>query len=363
MKIAVVPGDGIGPEIVREGLRALKAVASLHGLDLSFEDIDASADRYRRTGVAIEEEAFRRSIEADAIYLGAIGLPEVRFADGTEVNGAVMLRWRRVLDLYANVRPLRSFAGVPSYYATRRDVDLIVVREGTEGLYASQGAGAFVADRVVSDTMITTRAGVERVSRFSFELARRSPPRNGRKAKVTLLDKANILRGWALWRRVFDEVAREFPDVESERLYADAASMLMTQHPEDYHVVVAENFLGDLFSDLAAAYVGGLGMAPSGEIGEGVGLFQPSHGSAPTIAGKNVANPTATILSGSMMLSWWATKSKDARFEDAAGDIERAVAAALADPANHTPDLGGSASTSALGSAVVNALTPAVVRR
>lgn len=362
MKIAVVPGDGIGPEIIREGVRTLKAVAAVHGLDLNFEDIDASADRYRRTGVAVEEDAFRRSIEADAIYLGAIGLPDVRFADGTEVNGAVMLRWRRVLDLFANVRPLRSFGGVPSIYATPRDVDMIVVREGTEGLYASQGAGAFVADRVVSDTMITTREGVERVSRFSFELARRQPPRNGGKPKVTLLDKANILRGWALWRRVFDEVASDFPDVESERLYADAASMLMTQHPENYHVVVGENFLGDIFSDLAAAYVGGLGMAPSGEIGAGVGLFQPSHGSAPTIAGKNIANPVATILSGAMMLSWWATKSNDARFEDAARDIERAVAAALASPGNHTPDLGGAASTSQFGSAVLGALTPAAVR-
>ena len=362
-RIALVPGDGIGPEIIAVGKRVLETVQRIHELDLELFEISASALQYSQTGIAVTEVDYQATLDADAIYLGAIGLPHVRFADGTEINGELMVRWRRDLDLYANVRPLRSYSAIPSLYARPRDVDIIVVREGTEGLYAANGGGAMIGNRIVADPMVITRAGSERVCRTAFELARKYPPRNGIAARVTCIDKANILRGFALFRSAFDTVAAEFPDVESERLYADAASMLMTLSPERYHVVVGENLLGDIFSDLAAAYVGGLGMAPSGEIGDGKGLFQPSHGSAPTIAGQDVANPIATILSGAMMLDWLADRDGLQAFAEAARSITRAVEIALASPANHTRDLGGTAGTSACGAAVVEALQSTPVLR
>src|SRR5579872_636738 len=253
-------------------MRVLEAVAAAYALPLETFTIEAGAQRYADTGIAIEDDEYRASVAADAVYLGAIGLPHVRYADGTEINGELMCRWRRDLDLYANVRPLRSFPAVPTIYAQPRDVDMIVVREGTEGLYAANGGGATIGDRIVSDPMIITREGSERVSRIAFELARKRRPRNGLQPKVTCLDKANILRGFALFRRSFQTVAKEFPDIEAETLYADAASTLMTLNPERYHVVVCENLLGDIFSDLAAAYVGGLGLAGSAEIGAHRGL-------------------------------------------------------------------------------------------
>lgn len=356
MRIAVVPGDGIGPEIIAQGVRILDLVRAQFGLDLETFSVAAGAQYYADTGTAIAEDDYRATVTADAVYLGAIGLPHIRFADGTEINGELMCRWRRDLDLYANIRPLRSYPAIPTIYATPRDVDMIVVREGTEGLYASNGGGAMIGDRIVSDAMIITREGSERVSRIAFQLARKHRPRNRPRPKVTCLDKANILRGFALFRRSFERVAKEFPDVESETLYADAASMLMTLNPERYHVVVCENLLGDIFSDLAAAFVGGLGIAGSGEIGDRHGLFQSAHGSAPTLAGKNVANPIATILSGAMLLDWWADRSGDRDFGEAARAIERAVEAALADPKNHTGDLGGSATTSGCADAILGAL-------
>ena len=357
MKIAVIPGDGIGPEIVAQGLRALEALQSSFDLPVETFTVAAGAQLYADTGVAIRKDDFQATVAADAVYLGAIGLPHVRYADGTEINGELMCRWRRDLDLYANIRPLRSFPSVPTIYAKPRDVDMIVVREGTEGLYAANGGGAMIGDRIVSDPMIITREGSERVSRIAFELARKHPPRNGNKPKVTCLDKANIIRGFALFRRSFETVARAFPDVEAEALYADAASTLMTLNPERYHVVVCENLLGDIFSDLAAAYVGGLGLAGSGEIGDQRGLFQSAHGSAPTLTGKNVANPIAQIISLAMLLGWWADRARDKRFADASAALERAIGITLSDRANHTGDLGGSATTSRVGDAVVAALS------
>jgi len=356
VRIAVVAGDGIGPEIIAQGTRVLEAAARKYSLPLELFPVRAGAKLYAESGAVISEEDYRSTVEADAIYLGALGLPEVRFADGTEVQAALMVRWRRDLDLYANVRPLRSYPAVPSIYAEPRDVDMIVVREGTEGLYAASGGGAMIGDRLVADAMVITREGTERVARAAFRLARRFPPRGGRKPRVTALDKANILRSFALFRRAFERVAAEFTDVESETLYADAASLLMTQHPERYHVLVMENFLGDIFSDLAAAYVGGLGLAPSGEVGEAHGMFQPAHGSAPTIAGKNVANPIATISSAAMLLDWLAERGGGEAFVAAARAIGAAVDATLAEKRNHTGDLGGSATTEQCGGAVVAAL-------
>ena len=361
MRVAVVPGDGIGPEIIEQGIRVLDAAAERFALPLELVRISAGAKLYARTGEVISEADYRTTVEADAIYVGALGLPEVRFADGTEVQAALMVRWRRDLDLYANVRPLRSFAKVPSFYAEPRNVDVMVVREGTEGLYAASGGGAMIGDRLVADAMVITREGTERVCRKAFALARKSPPRNGLRPRVTCLDKANILRSFALFRRTFERVASEFPDVESETLYADAASILMTQHPERYHVMVMENFLGDIFSDLAAAYVGGLGLAPSGEVGDRHGMFQPAHGSAPTLAGTDAANPIATVLSAGMLLEYLGDRGGGAQFAAAARAIDDAVEAALDDPRNHTRDLGGSATTRNCGSAIVAALAGAGV--
>src|SRR5579884_1431924 len=194
MRIAVIPGDGIGPEIVAQGMRVLESVKAQFGLELDTFTVSAGAQYYAETGRAITDRDFDATLEADAVYLGAIGLPDVRYEDGTEINGELMCRWRRGLDLYANVRPIRSYPAVPTMYAQPRDVDMIIVREGTEGLYAANGGGAVIGDRIVADPMVITREGSERVSRFSFELARAHPPRNGIAPKVTCLDKANILR-------------------------------------------------------------------------------------------------------------------------------------------------------------------------
>lgn len=359
MQIAVVPGDGIGPEVVREGVRVLERAVSRYGLSLSFQYVEAGAGTYRSRGISITDEAFLVTQKADAIFLGAIGLPNVRYPDGTEVNGPLMQRWRRELDLYANLRPIKSFAGVPTIYGQAREVDMAIVRENSEGLYASNGGGAVVFDRIVTDTLIVTRAGSERISRFAFDWARRSPLREGHRPKVTCVDKANILRGYAFFRQIFEEVAQDYPDVGAETLYADAASLLMTLNPEQYQVVVAENLLGDLFSDLAAAYVGGLGLAPSGEMGSAHGMFQPSHGSAPMLAGQDVANPVASILSAAMMLDWLGDRASDVRWNEAAQAIFKAVDMVLAQPRWRTADLGGQAKTHELGEAIADAVASA----
>jgi 3-isopropylmalate dehydrogenase len=354
--IAVLAGDGIGAEVTREAFRvAEETVRLLGGIDIEHEAIAASAAQWQATGVAMTDDQFDRCAAASAIYMGAIGLPEARHEDGTEVAGDVIFRLRFDLDLYAGVRPVRSFAGVPSLLANGGGIDYVVVRENVEGLYASRGAGVHVRDEVVTDTIVITRAGTEKVVRKAFELAGERAGSRGF-SRVTCVDKANVLASYAFFRKVFDDVAAQYPETQKEHVYVDAMTLYQIQRPQTFDVVVAENMFGDIISDLSAGTVGGLGLASSGDIGDTHGLFQPAHGSAPTIAGQNIANPSAAILSAGLMLGWLGQQHDDDKAREAGRLIDEAVSDALCDAQNRTTDIGGSASTSQAGDAVIASL-------
>jgi 3-isopropylmalate dehydrogenase len=257
--------------------------------------------------------------------------------------------------LFANVRPIRLYQGVKSTLADWKagQIDYVIVRENTEGLYASRGAGVNLRDELVTDTLVMTRKGVERVAQFSFDLARRrhGAPRDG-KRRVTVCDKANILKTYAFFRAVCTEVAGQYPDVEIDYAYADAITVHMLKKPDFYDVIVAENMFGDIISDLGAGTVGGLGMAPSAELGLDHGLFQGAHGSAPDIAGQDVASPLATILSAALMLRWLGDRHADERLQTAADRIEKAVEEVLAAGQTVPHDQGGTARCSEVTQAV-----------
>ncbi len=356
-RIAVINGDGIGPEVMAEALRVLRAVAAPGRLDLAFDEVEAGAECYRRTGEELPRETLEVCQAADAILFGAAGLPDVRFPDGTEI--APQLTLRIALDLYLGLRPIRLHPGVPSplRLGERDRIDYVILRENTEGLYASRGAGVLVGGHVATDTLVVTRPGVLRICRQAFELARRrrGAARDGVR-RVTLVDKANVLKSYAFFRALFDEVAADYPDVQAEHAYVDAMTMYLVQRPAHYDVIVAENMFGDIISDLAAATVGGLGMAPSGDIGDHHALFQPSHGTAPDIAGKGIANPLATILSAGLMLDWLGQRDGNADATQAAARIEAAVDAVTRAGHALTPDLGGPGTTSGVGDGVIAAL-------
>jgi 3-isopropylmalate dehydrogenase len=352
--IAVIEGDGIGHEVTVEAMRVVQAAAeTVGGISVELEDIAASAVQWQRTGVAITDDQFDRCAAASAMFMGAIGLPEARHEDGTEVAGDVIFKLRFDLDLYAGVRPVKSYPGVPSLLANGDGIDYIVVRENVEGLYASRDAGVNVRDEVATDTIVITRNGTEKVVRKAFELA--SERSAGRAtSRVTCVDKANVLASYAFFRKVYDEVAATYPNIDSEHVYVDAMTLYQIQRPQSFDVVVAENMFGDIISDLSAGTVGGLGLASSGDIGDTHGLFQPAHGSAPTIAGKNIANPSAAILSGGLMLSWLGQQHDDDCAREAGKLIDQAMADVLTAPATRTSDLGGTASTQECGAAVID---------
>ena len=356
-RVAVLAGDGIGPEVIAEAIDVLRAVARPGRLELDFEEVEAGADCYRRTGEELPRESLDICQAADAILFGAAGLPDVRFPDGTEI--APQLTLRIALDLYAGLRPIRLHPGVPTplRLGERERIDYVILRENTEGLYASRGAGILVGGHVATDTLVVTRPGALRICRQAFELARRrsGAPRDGAR-RVTLVDKANVLKSYAFFRSLFDEVAADYPDVQAEHAYVDAITMYLVQRPGHYDVVVAENMFGDILSDLGAATVGGLGMAPSGDLGDHYGLFQPSHGTAPDIAGKGIANPLATILSAALMLEWLGQRDDNDDATAAARRIEAAVDSVTRAGRTLTPDLGGSSTTSAVGEAVIETL-------
>jgi len=265
-----------------------------------------------------------------------------------------------ILDLYAGMRPVKLYPGVPSPLRLPPDprIDYVILRENTEGLFASLGGGSKVGEELAVDTLVITRKGTERVVRRAFETARargRGAPADGVK-RVTCVDKANVFRSYAFFRQVFQETACAYTDVRTDFAYVDAMSMYVVQAPWRYDVVVLENMFGDILSDLGAATVGGLGLAPSGDVGDRHALFQPCHGSAPDIAGRGVANPIAAILSAAMMCRWLGLQHDDPAATRAADRIEAAVARALADPRAHTYDIGGAASTRAAADAVLSAL-------
>jgi 3-isopropylmalate dehydrogenase len=355
-KIAVLPGDGIGKEITREGVKVLQAVEDVLGKSMSFEfeHFDAGAERFLKTGVAMPEGVFDQCRAADAIFMGAIGLPEARHPDGREVNGDVIFKLRFDLDLYAGVRPVKLLPGIPGPLRNiSKGIDYVVVRENIEGLYASRNGGCNVRDEVVTDTIIVTRTGTKKIVDYAFRLARRrgGRPLDGRKI-VTCVDKANVLKSYAFFRKVFNEVAEGYTDVGTECIYVDAMTAYQVLCPERFDVLVAENMFGDIISDLSSATVGGLGLAPSGDIGDGHGLFQSAHGSAPDIAGKDIANPIATILSAAMLLDWLGDTRGDSSALDGGRLIRDAVDHVLEKKEVRTPDIGGSSRCTDMGDTI-----------
>jgi 3-isopropylmalate dehydrogenase len=348
-EICVLAGDGIGVEVIEATLPVLDKAS--RGFSLRLDSYPAGAHHYKRTGEALPEATFAAASKADAILFGAMGWPDIRYADGTEIAPQLDLRFR--LELYAGVRPARAIPGVPLPLADRRakDIDLVVVRESTEGLFASRGKGVVEADREARDTMVITRRGSERVHEFAFRLAARR-----RKRSVTCVDKANVFASMAFFRRVFDEVATRHPDIQARHHYVDAAALDLVLRPWMFDVLVTENMFGDILSDEAAALVGGMGMAPSADIGDEHAMFQPCHGSAPDIHGEGKANPTACILSAAMMLDWLAERSGNDALCAAAKTIERAVAEVFASGKLTPCELGGSAGTRAIRDAVLSNL-------
>jgi 3-isopropylmalate dehydrogenase len=354
--IAVLPGDGIGPEVMAPALAVLeKVAASTPGLKFRFTEAPAGAGHYRDTGKSMPESTVKLCEEADAILLGACGLPHIRYPDNTEIMPQVELRF--IFDLYAGVRPCRLIPNVPSPIvgAAERGIDLIVIRESTEGLFASMGKGV-VTESEARETLLITRKTSQRLFDFAFRLARRRKARGGR-GVLTCVDKANAFKAYAFFRNIFDECGARYPDVATDRLYVDACSAMLVRRPWDFDVMVMENMFGDIISDLTAGLIGGMGMAPSADIGDTHAVFQPCHGTAPDIMGKGLANPTAMILSAALMLDWLAERHDHAAAADAARAIERAVDRAFA--AGLKPcEFGGRDGTAAVTNAVLRALEP-----
>lgn len=347
--IAVVPGDGIGPEVAAASVEVLRAAFG-NDCPLRFADHPAGAELYRQTGESFPETTFRACAGADAVLHGAAGIPGVVHPDGTEAGLDFTLRLRFELDLFANIRPIRLYPGIRSPLADVKpgDIDYIILRENSEGLYAARGAGVQLRGEMAVDTLVQTRKGIERIVRKAFDLARASngAPADGVK-RVTCVDKANVLRSYAFFRAIFDEVAAEYPDIQAEHGLIDAMAMYLVTKPSHYNVIVTENMFGDILSDLAAATIGGMGLAPSAEVGDDQGLFQAAHGSAPDIAGKGVANPYGTVLSAASMLEWLAARHEDSRLSVAATRIRNAVSAAIAD-GQISRDLGGDSGSAAI---------------
>jgi 3-isopropylmalate dehydrogenase len=356
--IAVLPGDGIGPEVIAATLVVLRALQERIGRRIECVAHPAGAQHHVDSGNALPASTLAACRAADAILFGAMGLPDVRQQDGTEIIPQLDLRF--ALDLYAGVRPIRSFAGLPGPLADPRaaQVDLVLVRESTEGLFHARGRGRIEGsgdDAAAYDTMKITHKGTARVCDFALQLARERRSR-GKPGRVTNVDKANVFLSMAFWRQVFEERARAFPDVPTEHAYVDAMALNLVMKPWAYDVLVTENMFGDILSDLIAALAGGMGMAPSADIGDHYALFQPAHGTAPDIAGKDIANPSATLLSAAMMLDWMAARHGDSALSDGARAIEDALAGAFASGEVRPHEFGGSSGTADIVRAVVGRL-------
>ncbi len=346
--VLVLPGDGIGPEVTDAAVAVLEVVATAHGLRFDLVRRAAGAAAYRETGTAIDEDTMAAVGRTDATLLGAMGLPDVRLPDGTEITPQIDIRER--YDLVASVRPSALLPGIaPVLHASR--VDLVTVRECTEGLFAGRHDPRSTDPDTEHDRMTITRAASEALFDIAFALAA-SRRRAGGEGKVTLFDKANVLKSQAFLRRVFDEAAARHPDIATERIYVDAGVMMMVREPERFDVIVMENAFGDIVSELGAGITGGLGLAPSADIGRDHAVFQPCHGTAPDIAGQDRANPIGAILSAAMMLDWLADRHSDPRCVAAAKEVRRAVDAALA-AGIRTTDVGGTAGTKEMTAAVV----------
>ena len=353
LHIAVLGGDGIGPEVMAPALEVLRKIEATSDLKFRFTDAPAGANNYLATGKSMPESTVRLCEEADAILLGACGLPSVRYPDNTEIAPQIELRF--IFDLYAGVRPARLIPGVPSPIvgADKRGIDLVVIRESTEGLFASMGKGVVTHDDA-RETLVITRRTSERLFDFSFLLAERRKAR-GKPGTLACVDKANVFKAFAFFRGIFDEIAKKHPEVKTDRLYVDACSAMLVKRPWDFDVMVMENMFGDIVSDITASLIGGLGMAPSADIGDKYAVFQPCHGTAPDIMGQGKANPTGMILSAAMMLDWLADKHGVESAAEAGETIERAVDQVYAGGIKPM-EFGGSNGTADITKAVLGAL-------
>jgi 3-isopropylmalate dehydrogenase len=348
LKIAVIPGDGIGPDVVREGLKVLDAVARPTALKYELQQYDFGGDRYLRTGEVLPEGALQELRRFDVIYLGAVGHPDV---EAGILEKGLLLALRFGLDQYVNLRPIKLYPGVwtPIKDKGPHDIDFVVVRENTEDMYVGTGGFAHYGtpDEVATQVAVYTRKGTERIIRYAFELARK----RNKDSKLTLCDKSNVLTyGHDLWQRTFREVGEEYPDIEKDHTYVDATCMWMVKNPEWFDVIVTTNMFGDIITDLGAMVQGGMGIAASGNINpEGTSMFEPIHGSAPKYAGQNKANPLAAICAVQMLL-------EHAGAAEAAARVDRAISEVLA--TGKIPDLsaGKCPPTSEIGDLIAGAV-------
>ena len=340
IKLGVIGGDGIGPEVVAEGLKVLDKIGTQIGVSFERQNFDLGAGLWHRTGEVLPESVMSDLAKCDVILLGAIGDPSV--PSGILERG-ILLKIRFAFDHYINLRPARLYPNVQSPLATKDEIDFVVVREGTQGPYV--GAGGVLAEgtaqEIATEESLNTRHGVERTIRYAFELA---GTRN--RKKLTLVHKNNVLvRAGSLWTRTFNEVAKEYPGISTDYIHVDAASMFFVSNPGRFDVVVTDNLFGDILTDIAAAVCGGIGLAASGNInptGVFPSMFEPVHGTAPDIAGKGIADPTATILSVAMLLNHLG-------YAEAGAKVEAAVAADLKSRSSDRP-------TSQIGDAITAAL-------
>ncbi|GJL82372.1 MAG: 3-isopropylmalate dehydrogenase [marine bacterium B5-7] len=350
-RVAVIRGDGIGVDVTDAALAVVDAALVRIGGDrLDYDYLETGAGYYRDHGVDVAPGAEAAMDDADAIFLGAIGLPGVRYPDGTEISPHLRIRNR--LGLYAGVRPVKAYPNSPRRLADPRaaDIDMIILRESTEGLFYSASVleqRDICTDDEVRDVLRITRPTTEKLHDFAFNLARRRKQRGGR-GHVTCVDKANVFRSMAFFRKIFDERAVAFGDIERGYNYVDAQALDMVRRPWEFDVLVMENMFGDILSDLAGGLVGGMGMAACAEIGDHHGLFQPAHGSAPDIAGEDRANPLAAILSGVLMLDYLAERSGEAVFADAAKLIDSSVNAGFSAGRLRPIEFGGDQGTRTL---------------
>ena len=342
--IGLIPGDGIGPEVTREGVKVLDAVAAIEGFSYRAVEYPYSGEYYLKTRELVPDSVIDEWRGLDAVLLGAIGHPDV---EPGLVERSVIMGLRMGLDLYVNLRPVKLFAEhlCPLKGKRPADVDFVVIRENTEDAYS--GAGGVLRkgtpDEIAMAEMVFTRKGTERVIRFAFEIARSRPRR-----KLTMVDKANAIRAQDVWTRTFAEVGREYPDVKQDHLYVDACCMMMVKSPEAFDVVVTTNLFGDIITDLGAMIQGGMGTAASANIHPGRnGMFEPIHGSAPDIAGQGIASPIGAILSAGMLLDFLGQK-------EAASRVESAVASLLISKRVPSADASSGLTTAQIGDMVVH---------
>ena len=354
--IAVIRGDGIGKEVVGEGLKVLDAVGAREGISLNFTEFPWGSDYYLEHGTMLPADGVDQLASFDAIFLGAVGHPEIQ--DHVTLNG-LLLPIRRTFDQYVCERPSVLYPGVESPLAGKKpfDIDLVVVRENTEGEYANVGGFQYegFAEEVAVQTAVFTRRGTERVVDYAFQLARQ----RGKENKVTSITKSNALGyGMVLWDRTFDMVKERYPDVETDSMLIDRACMEMIRAPEQFDVIVASNLFGDILTDIGAMVTGSMGLAQSANlnpVGNVPSMFEPTHGTAPDIEGKGLANPMAQILTGAMMLRHLGEKR--------AGDlVEQSVLRVLAEGEILTADLGGNSSTSSVGDAITDGIGAAATQ-